>query len=95
MTYLGMWVTNNSNNYGFWSNAEYDAIIASCVSGDLAMDPTGRWAALHQAEEIVMDEMVILPVYQKANAMMVKSSVKNLECHSIALNRVYKDTTIE
>jgi oligopeptide transport system substrate-binding protein len=95
MTYLGMWITDNSNNYGFWSNAEYDAIIADCVSGSLAMDPTARWSALHQAEEIVMNEMVILPVYQKCNAMMVKSTVKNLQCHSIALNRVFKDTTIE
>ncbi len=95
MTYLGMWVTDNSNNYGFWSNAEYDEIIKRCVSGDLAMDAAGRWTALHQAEEIVMDNMVILPVYQKCNAMMVKASVKNLECHSIALNRVFKDTTIE
>ena len=59
------------------------------------MDPAGRWDALHQAEKIIMDNMVILPVYQKCNAMMVKSTVKNLECHSIALNRVYKDTTIE
>ena len=95
MTYLGMWVTDNSNNYGFWSNAEYDTLIERSVSGDLAQDPVGRWAALHQAEEIVMNEMVILPVYQKANAMMVKSSVKDLQCHSIALNRVYKDTYLE
>ena len=28
MTYLGMWVTGNSNNYGLWSDAEYDSIIA-------------------------------------------------------------------
>ncbi len=95
MTYLGMWITGNSNNYGLWSNADYDTIIKRCVSGDLAMDPAGRWDALHQAEKIIMDNMVILPVYQKCNAMMVKSTVKNLECHSIALNRVYKDTTIE
>jgi len=95
MTYLGMWVTGCDNNYGFWSNADYDAIIERCVSGDLAQDPVARWAAMHEAEEIVMDEMVILPVYQKANAMMIKSTVKELQCHSIALNRVYKDTYLE
>lgn len=92
MTYLGMWVTNNSNNYGFWSSAEYDELIRRSVSGDLAMDPVARWAALHEAEAIVMNEMVILPVYQKANAMMVKGNVAELQCHSIALNRVFKDT---
>jgi len=95
MTYLGMWVTNNSNNYGFWSNAEYDELIRRSVSGDLAMDPVARWAALHEAEAIVMTEMVILPVYQKANAMMVKADVINLECHSIALNRVFKNTVLQ
>ncbi|MDD3213488.1 MAG: peptide ABC transporter substrate-binding protein [Eubacteriales bacterium] len=92
MTYLGMWVTGNNNNYGLWSNEEYDSIIKNCVSGELAMDPAGRWQALKDAEKIVMDNMVILPVYQKCNAMMVKGSVQNLECHSIALNRVFKDT---
>lgn len=95
MTYLGMWITDNSNNYGLWSDAEYDAIIESCVSGDLAMDASARWTALHQAEDIIMNNMVILPVYQKCNAMMVKSTVLNLQCHSIALNRVFKDTTID
>ena len=45
MTYLGMWVTGNSNNYGLWSDADYDAIIDECTTGDLCTDPEGRWAA--------------------------------------------------
>ncbi|MFR9066357.1 MAG: hypothetical protein ACLVJH_04880 [Faecalibacterium prausnitzii] len=39
MTYLGMWVTGNSNNYGLWSDADYDAIIDECTTGDLCTDP--------------------------------------------------------
>lgn len=95
MTYLNMWVTGNSNNYGLWSNADYDAIIKSCQSGELATDVAARWDALKEAEKIVMDNMVILPVYQKCNAMMIKTGVNNVECHSIALNRVFKDVTID
>ncbi len=95
MTYLNMWITGNSNNYGLWSNAEYDKIITSCISGELALDATARWQALKDAEKIIMDNAVILPVYQKANAMMIKAGVKNIECHAIALNRVFKDTTKE
>ena len=49
MTYLGMWVTGNSNNYGLWSDAEYDSIIEECTTGDLCTDPEGRWAALYDA----------------------------------------------
>ena len=95
MTYLNMWITGNSNNYGNWSNEEYDTIIKSCISGELALDATARWQAMKDAEKIVMDNAVILPVYQKANAMMIKTGVKNIECHAIALNRVFKDTTKE
>ncbi|MEA4928183.1 MAG: peptide ABC transporter substrate-binding protein [Candidatus Limiplasma sp.] len=95
MTYLNMWITGNSNNYGNWSNAEYDEIINSCISGPLALDPAARWTAMHDAEKIVMDNAVILPIYQKCNAMMIQSTVKGIEFHAIALNRVYKDTTIE
>ena len=91
MTYLGMWVTDNSNNYGFWSNAEYDAIIDECTTGDLCTDPEGRWSAMYDAEKIVMDEAVIFPLYTQCNAEMVSSAVSGIEFHPVALNRVFKD----
>lgn len=91
MTYLGMWITGNSNNYGLWSNAEYDAIIDECTTGDLCTDAEGRWARLYDAEKIVMDEAVIYPLYAQCNAEMVSSSVSGIEFHPVALNRVYKN----
>ena len=91
MTYLGMWVTDNSNNYGFWSNAEYDAIIDECTTGTLATDAQGRWDRLFDAEKLVMDEAVIYPLYTQANAEMISSNVTGIEFHPVALNRVYKN----
>ena len=91
MTYLGMWITNNSNNYGFWSNAEYDSIIADCTTGETAMDPAARWAALYDAEKIVMDEAVIFPLYTQCNAELISTNVSGIEFHPVALNRVYKN----
>lgn len=91
MTYLGMWVTNNSNNYGFWSNAEYDKIIDECTTGETAMDATARWAALYDAEKIVMDEAVIFPLYTQCNAELISTDVSGIEFHPVALNRVYKN----
>ncbi len=91
MTYLGMWITDNSNNYGLWSNEEYDSIIAECTTGDLCTDAEGRWARLYDAEKIVMDEAVIYPLYTQANAEMISSKVTGIEFHPVALNRVYKD----
>ena len=91
MTYLGMWVTGNSNNYGLWSDADYDAIIAECTTGDLCTDPEGRWAALYEAEQIVLEQAVIFPLYGQCNAEMVSSAVTGVAFHPVALNRVYKN----
>lgn len=94
MTYLGMWKTGSPNNYGFWSNADYDAIIDSATKGELAVDVEARWEALKKAEEIAMDEAVIMPVYQKGDAVMIKTGVEGVEFHSVGINRIYKNATM-
>ena len=91
MTYLGMWITDNSNNYGLWSSEEYDSIIAECTTGDLCTDAEGRWARMYDAEKLVMDDAVIFPLYTQANAEMMSSSVTGVDFHPCALNRVYKN----
>ena len=91
MTYLGMWVTGNSNNYGLWSDADYDAIIAECTTGDLCTDPEGRWEAMYDAESIVLEQAAIFPLYGQCNAEMISSAVTGVDFHPVALNRVFKD----
>ncbi len=95
MTYLGMWVTNNSNNYGFWSNAEYDQLIADCTTGAYITDYDARWDAMYKAETLVLQEAVIAPLYTKANANLITAGVEGIDFHPVALNRVYKDTVIK
>ncbi|MBR2780848.1 MAG: peptide ABC transporter substrate-binding protein, partial [Eubacteriaceae bacterium] len=95
MTYLGMWVTNNSTNYGFWSNAQYDAIIADCTTGKYVTDYEARWAALYDAERLVLQDAVIAPLYTKANANLIADGVSGIEFHPVGLNRVYKNAVKE
>ena len=95
MTYLGMWITDNSNNYGFWSNAEYDQIIADCTTGAYISDYDARWAAMYDAETLVMQEAVIAPLYTKSNANLISAGVEGIEFHPVALNRVYKNATLQ
>lgn len=95
MTYLGMWVTGNANNYGGWSNAAYDKLITDCTSGACVTDYNARWATLHEAEALVMQEAVIAPLYTKVNANLIASGVTGIEFHPVALNRVYKSAVIE
>lgn len=92
MTYLDMWITGGSNNSGKWSNTDYDAIILSAREGELSLDPAKRWEELKKAEGMVMDQAVILPVYQKGNAVLIKKNVTGLEFHSVGVSRVFKNT---
>ncbi len=89
MTYFGMWITGTSNNYGLWSNKDYDALIKACSDGSLTYEQ--RWEKLYEAEKIVMEEAVIAPLFTKSNANMIKSNVTGVEFHPVALNRVYKN----
>lgn len=93
MTYLAMWVTGNDNNQGNYFNPAYNALIASCTDGDLCTKISERWAALKKAEGMIMEDAVISPIYQKCNANLIKSGVRNIAFHAVAINRIYKTTS--
>lgn len=95
MTYMGMWITDNANNYGFWSNADYDQLIKDCTTGAYVSDYDARWAALYEAEEIAMSEAVIAPLYTKASANLINEKLSGVDFHPVALNRVYKGATVK
>ncbi len=92
MTYLETWVTGNPNNYGLWSSSDYDKLITECTTGKTAMDADRRWEALYDAEQIIMDEAVIFPIYTQCDVVLVSESVSGIEFHPVAINRVYKNT---
>ena len=93
MTYLAMWVTGNSNNMGNYFNPAYNALIASCTDGELCTKITERWSAMKDAELMIMKDAAISPVYQKCNANLIKSNVKGVAFHAVAINKIYKNTT--
>ena len=44
------------------------------------------------AEQIIMDEAVIFPIYTQCDVVLVSESVSGIEFHPVAINRVYKNT---
>lgn len=71
MTFM-LWETDGAYNDANWSNKEYDGLLKEAKS---TMDPKERMAALHKAEEVLIEEMPILPVYFYTKPYMVKSNV--------------------
>lgn len=94
MTYLDMWITGGPYNYGQWSNSEYDKLI-SASKNELVNNIEARWETLKKAEELLMEQAVIAPVYQKNEAGLMKANIKGLEFHPVGVSEIYKNVTIE
>lgn len=75
MSYLDMWMTGNGNNDAQMSNPEYDAFMAEAKG---SADPAVRMAAMHNAEDVLMDQMGIAPIYFYTNKFLLDPTVKGM-----------------
>lgn len=76
-SFLEMYNTaENGNNHTGWSNEEYKKLLdASTTETDAAK----RTDLLLQAEEIIMDDMPVAPVYFQTNLFVKSDNVDNME----------------
>jgi oligopeptide transport system substrate-binding protein len=74
MTFLDMWTTGNPMNTIGWSNKKFDGLIKDAQT-DTA-DTTKRWNDLVSAEELMMSEYPIVPLFQQGYTWAQKSYVK-------------------
>lgn len=91
MTFLDLWVTNGGNNDCGFSNSEYDSLIANAK---IETDYNKRLEMLRKAEDILMDEMPILPIYYYTTVMAWNSNVKNVNVSTlgkISFKYAYKE----
>lgn len=73
MTFLDMWVTASGQNNAGYSNEEYDSLIAQAKS---EQDGEKRTELLRKAEDILMDDMAIIPIYYYTNIVCANDNVK-------------------
>lgn len=74
-TYLTLAITGNSNNYGNYSSADYDAIMDKVASES---DAQTRWDYMIQAEGILMNDYGYIPVFEKGTATLQNTAVSGL-----------------
>ncbi len=65
--------TGNGNNYGRYSNKDFDALITQ-ESGMLDLD--ARAAIMHKAEAIAMDDFSVIPIYFDVSKLIVSPKIK-------------------
>lgn len=89
MTYLDMWVTGGGNNDTGYSNAEYDKLIKEAKSSS---DNAVRQEKFAAAEKLIMDDMIVIPIYYYTNNSLTKEYLKGVTLDfsgAIDLSRAY------
>lgn len=75
MTFLEMWLSTSGQNNAGYNNPEYDALVKAAKS---ETDVEKRLELMHQAEDIIMEDMPIIPVYYYTQPKGIKSYVKDV-----------------
>jgi oligopeptide transport system substrate-binding protein len=95
MTFLTLWTTEGCEIAEHWSNADYDKIIADCMTGALAEDYDARWQAMYDAEKILLENAVIAPLYTDAEAVLISPNVTGIDFHVAGIDRVFKNVKVK
>lgn len=81
MTDLDLYVTGAGNNDPAYSNPEYDALIKAAKSEP---DKAKKFELMHKAEDILMEDMPIGPLYYRYRNYAVREYVKGFERDSFS-----------
>lgn len=90
MTFIDLFVTDSPQNKMSYSNPEFDELV-NAAKGDLAQDLEGRWEAMAQAEQILIEEdAAIAPIYQRGRMSLQKPYVNDIISHPFGGDYSYK-----
>ena len=73
-TFLDMWTSWSQQNQTGWSDTKYDALIRKAA---ITKDPEARLEVFQEAEEILMDQLPIIPIYIYTRVYALHPAVKN------------------
>lgn len=87
ISFLDLQTTGASYNYGKWSNKTYDKYVAASKTTASTSD---RFDDLAKAEQILLEEQGVTPLYHPVEAWMVKPSVKGVIYNGAGANYSFK-----
>ncbi|MBP2652151.1 MAG: oppA 2 [Firmicutes bacterium] len=75
MTFIDLFESGNANNSPRYSNPAYDQLVHTAKN---TPDQAVRVKAMHDAEQMLFEDAVIIPVYYYNNSVLIKDSVKGV-----------------
>src|SRR5690625_492904 len=76
VAFLDIWETNAPFNRTGFANEEFDNLIQQ--ANELGDKPEERWEVLQEAEKILLEDASVVPVFQSADALVMKTKVNDL-----------------
>ena len=84
-SFLDLLQSESGYNDGKYSNPEYDQLLEDALTAD---DTTPLYT---RAEEILAEDMPVIPLYHYAGVYMIDESLKNFPVNNIQFNWYSKD----
>ncbi|MDA7615397.1 peptide ABC transporter substrate-binding protein [Akkermansiaceae bacterium] len=73
-TFLELWVTDGGNNNTAWSSKTFEDLLRKA---EKTSDITTRMTILSEAEETIMNDIPVLPIYWYTTNYLIRPEVKN------------------
>ena len=87
VNFMTLCVSYSPNNYSVYSNKAYDDMINEVM---LSGDQKFRMEIMHKAEEMLMKEEAIIPIYYYTEPLLVSPKLKDIYYDSLGLHRFHK-----
>jgi dipeptide transport system substrate-binding protein len=85
INYLSNFTTGNPMNRTGWSNDKYDKIIEQSY---LEKDPVKRFEILEEAEQLLMEEAIVAPLYFYNTTLLQKPEVEGIVRHPVGFTEL-------
>lgn len=86
MTFLGVFLSYSPQNNGGYSNKAYDDYLKIAIS---SVDSKARMEAMHKAEDILMEDMGLIPIYFYTDPIMVRKELKDVVYDSLGSHKFF------
>ena len=89
ISFLQIMSSRNPYNYGGWTNKEYDKLVLSAISNS-DNDASQRWNTMLKADEILMKDQGVTPLYQQVHSYLVNPHLNGVVFNSTGVSADYK-----
>ena len=90
ISFLDLFTSTNPENNGKWKNTSYDKLIADSKT---TASTSKRWDDLTKAEDILLNNVGVAPLYYNTNSALIRPTVKDVYQNRGTWN--FKDTYIK